>query len=87
MSDVGAVTYDDGVAVTPSDTVADPNGPFAAFATGTGGNIKVQTAKGNALVLSSCAAGIIMPMLITRVWSTGTAATGVVGLKAFMEPG
>jgi hypothetical protein len=84
MSDLGAVSYASGAAVTPSDSVADPAGPFIGFYTGVPGSspsIKVQTIAGDSVVFASPAAGIVIPLAITRVWSTGTTNTGIIGLK------
>jgi hypothetical protein len=86
MSDIGAVSY--GTAKVPaySDTTDDPQGPFEGFFTGAGGNIKVHTQEGDDVVFQAAAAGIIIPCVITRVWSTGTVPTNVLGMKARMEP-
>jgi hypothetical protein len=80
MSDIAASAYDGAVAVTPSDTLNDPGGPFAGLYTGSGGNIKITDPVGNSTVLAGTAAGVVLPIRCVRVWSTGTAATGVVGL-------
>lgn len=82
MSDIGAVTYKGGHAVTPSDTTADTNGPFdALLATTAAGTAKVTSVDGSVLTVY-LALGIPMEIACTRVWSTGTAATGITGLKA-----
>lgn len=89
MSSILAVTYEGSVAVTASDSTDDPNGPFAAFHTGAGGNIKVRDIYGNDTQFYACAAGVIMPLAIRRVWSTGTATPSeVVGFYAipFKKP-
>lgn len=51
-----------------------------AFYTGSGGNIKVTTHDKQDIALVSVPAGTIFPLRIIRLWSTGTAATDVVGL-------
>jgi len=51
-----------------------------AFYTGSGGNIKVTTHDKQDVALVSVPAGTIFPLRIIRLWSTGTAATDVVGL-------
>jgi hypothetical protein len=84
MSDLGAVSYATGVAVTPSDSEADPAGPFFGFYSGVPGSspsIKVTTVTGDTVVFASPAAGIVIPLAISRVWSTGTTNTGIIGLK------
>lgn len=82
MSDIKAVTYEGGVAVTPSDTANDPAGPFAALYIGGAGSATVVDAKGNATTYSGLLAGTILPLQCVRVKATGLTATGVVGLRA-----
>lgn len=82
MSGVGiARTYDDMVAVTPSDTTADPGGPFAGLLVTGAGALKVTTRVGTTVTLASVIVGQEIHVPIQRVWSTGTVAT-VVGLPA-----
>jgi hypothetical protein len=81
-SDIRAVTYDDAVAVTASDTVNDPNGPFSALqATVGGGLIRVTTLRGSTAVVY-LVLGEILTLAVTRVWVSGAVATGIVGFKA-----
>ncbi len=82
MTDIRAVTYEKGAAVSQSDTLADPAGPFAGIFTGSGGTIKLTTIQGDVLTLASVAAGIILPIATRNVWTTVTGATGLVGLQA-----
>jgi hypothetical protein len=83
MSDIAAVTYTNAVAVTVSDTTADPAGILAALqCTGTAGLAKVQPANGSAAVVIYLALGVVVPLAVSRVWSTGTAATNIIGFKA-----
>lgn len=82
MSDILAVTYDDSIPVTPSDTTADPAGPFAGLHTGSGGNITVTTIRGRKVLFTACAAGTVLQQAVSQVWITGTAATGIVGMIA-----
>jgi hypothetical protein len=81
MSDIRAVSYQGGAAVTQSDSAADPNGPFAALSATGAGNAKVTCVDGSTITIA-IAVGIPFPIEVTRVWSTGTAATGIVGLIA-----
>jgi len=82
MSDIMAVTYEDAVAVTQSDNTNDPKGPFAALqCTGTAGLAKVTTKQGTAVSIY-LPQGVIVPIAVRRVWSTGTAATSIIGLLA-----
>lgn len=73
------IQYEGAVAVSASDATNDAKGPFAAFFTGVGGDIKVHTVHGEDVVFKSTPAGVIVPVPITRVWLTGTAATNVLG--------
>lgn len=82
MSSILAITYDDVIAVTPSDTVDDPNGPFAGFyISGTAGTVTFLTVRGHAGIISP-GAGVIVPFAIRRIYSSGTSATGVYGCIA-----
>lgn len=66
-----------GASVTPSDTDAvDFNGLYIGGA----GDIKVDLLNGSTVTLSSALAGTIYPLRVTKVYSTGTTATNIVGL-------
>lgn len=81
-SDIRAVTYDDAIAVTASDTVADPKGPFSALqATTLAGVVKVTTLRGSDTVIY-LPLGEIVTLAVQRVWTSGAVATGIVGFKA-----
>lgn len=82
MSNILATTYEAGVAVTASDSAADPAGPFAALYIGGAGNATVLDLKGNATAYHGLLAGTILPVQCARVNSTGLTATNIVGLKA-----
>lgn len=75
-----ALDFDSAIAVTANDSTDDAHGPFAAFYTGSGGAIKVHTCRGDDVTFSSTAAGAVIKCAIKRVWSTGTVATGVLGM-------
>ena len=64
-------------AVTESDTDADPNGPFRGIMVLTAGTVKITTQGGDDVAFADgeIATGIIHPIRVTRVWSTGTTAT------------
>ncbi len=69
------------IAVTASDTTADPNGPFYALYVGAAGNITLQTINGETVLLTAVPLGILK-IACSRVWSTGTAAAStLIGLK------
>lgn len=48
--------------------------------TGSGGNIKVDMAGGGTMTFVSVPAGSLLPLRVRRLYSTGTAATDVIGL-------
>lgn len=78
-----AVTYEGGASVTPSDTTADPAGPFAGFyvgSTSAGAVVKLQTIRGDTLTLSGVLPGVIYPIAISRIWNSTTTATSIIGL-------
>ena len=92
MSNIMSITYEDAIAVTPSDTVADPSGPFAGFYVGVAGDVTVTTIRGTKALFKSCQAGVTYTQAIQRVWSTGTTATNILGqvampYKAAFNPG
>lgn len=66
----------DAIAITASDSTmiyAD------ALFVGTGGDIAVTTYKGSSVTLT-VPDGAIIPLTVTKVKSTGTTASGIVGL-------
>jgi hypothetical protein len=67
-------------AITASDTVDDPNGPFTELVIGGAGNVKVTTEGGTAVTYAAVA-GQRIQLRIRRVWSTGLTATGIIGQK------
>lgn len=69
------------VLITPSDSV-DVLVALRGIAFGTVGALKVTTLGGETVTIPSgvLAAGIIHPIMITRVWSTGTTAGNIVGV-------
>jgi hypothetical protein len=82
MSNISSITYEGGAAITASDTLADPAGPFAGVFTGAGGTIKLTNVRGQTLTFTNLPAGIILPVATQRVWSSTTTATNVLGLTA-----
>lgn len=89
MSNLKASIADYPAEVTPSDTVDDPAGPFAALLVTTAGSLKV-TPRGGPLASSSITltvvAGQFICFPVKRVWTGNTAA--VIGLcDAIFQPG
>lgn len=70
----------DAFVITPSDTVNLPK--TARLFVGGSGNITVtlaDMADGDSVTLAGVPAGFA-PLMVKRVWATGTAATNLVGL-------
>lgn len=63
--------------VTPNDS-ADLAFVTRAIIVGVAGNVTVDTAGGSSNVAFYAAAGVPIPIRATRIYSTGTAATGIV---------
>lgn len=82
MSSIYAITYEDQAAATPSDTVADPLGPFAGFYVGGSGTVRFINGRGHDVTLTGCQAGTIYPFPVIRVFTSTTTATGIMGLSA-----
>jgi hypothetical protein len=81
-SDIRAVALKGGAAVTPSDSVNDPAGGFAALeATTQAGLAKVTCVDGTTCTIY-LALGIPVYLGVVRVWSGTTTATGIVGFYA-----
>lgn len=63
--------------ITPDDT-ADLQTATRALFVGSGGNLRVTLVSGAIVTFESAGAGW-HPLRVTRVWATGTTATGLVG--------
>lgn len=71
------LTYQTAADITPSDT-ADQS--YRAIYVGGAGNVSVVTAGGNTVTFTAPPVGTIIPIDVTRVRSTGTTATLLLGL-------
>ena len=71
--------YRGAVAITPSDTV-DLADSVSALHISVAGALKVDMLNGDTVVFASVPVGTI-EIAVSRVYATGTAATGIVGLK------
>jgi hypothetical protein len=71
--------YVGAVAITPSDS-ANLTDAVSALYVGGSGAIKVTTFAGDTVTFLSVPAGIF-EVSVTKVFSTGTTATGIFGLK------
>ena len=67
-------------AITPNDSV-DLTEAVRAVYIGSDGNITLSTLKSTNVTLTGVKAGSILPIQATRVYATGTTATGLVGLR------
>lgn len=66
-------------AITPSNST-DFTTDTRAIYVGTAGNIAIVTAAGDVVTLSNVPAGTILPIRATRVNSTNTTASNLVGM-------
>lgn len=66
----------DATSVSVSDTARID--PTRALFIGGAGNVKVDTVGGSTVTLNSISGGSIIPVSVTRVYSTGTTATNIV---------
>lgn len=78
-----STAYQVAQAITPTD--ATKIGPYQGFIVGVAGNVVVVMANGDGnggvtTVTIPALAGVIYPLAIQGVNSTGTTATGIVGL-------
>ena len=67
------------VSITPNDSTDLSDAPLAIYVGGTG-NLKVDMADGSTVTFTDIPAGFA-PILVRRVYSTGTTATNIIGLK------
>jgi hypothetical protein len=66
-------------AVTPNDST-DLTISTRGIYVGSSGALKVTTVRGDEITFTNLAAGIIHPIRVARVWSTGTTASSIVGV-------
>ena len=66
-------------AITPSDS-ADLAVPVSALHISVAGALKVTTASGEVVTFAAVPVGVF-PLAVKKVFATGTAATGIVGLR------
>ena len=82
VAHLGNLFYDTALAVTPSDGSDLSGEPYYAVWVGTGGDLKVDMADGGAAVtLSNCASGQLIPIMVERIYSTGTTASNIIAFK------
>jgi len=66
------------IAITPANT--DLVQPCRALYVGGAGNLRISDTGGGSVLFSNVPAGTILPVMVTRVSSTDTTATNIVGL-------
>jgi len=66
-------------AITPDDNT-DLSLLARGIYVGTSGDLKVTMADNTTVTFGSIAAGVVHPIAVKRVWSTGTSASGIKGL-------
>jgi hypothetical protein len=67
-----------GSLVTPSDS---GNVSARALWIGTGGNLKVDFAKGGTETFYNVPSGFLLPVMVSRVYSVGTTASNILALR------
>jgi hypothetical protein len=80
MGGIQDTTYEGAVAVTQSDATNDPNGPFAGLYIGVTGDVTITTIRNQKALFKNVPQGTFLRIATNRVWSTGTAATNILGL-------
>ncbi len=65
--------------ITPSDTADLAEIPRYVYV-GSAGDLKVDMMDGGTVTFTAVPAGTLLPIRVTRVYLTGTTATGIVGL-------
>lgn len=65
--------------ITPNDSTDLTHNTRGIYCGG-GGNLKVDMVGGGTVTFTSIAGGVIHPIQVKRVYSTGTGATSIIGL-------
>lgn len=68
----------DAAAVTPADATDLPLVPARGLYIGTTGDVKVTTANGSTVVFTAVTG--VLPLQVSRVWSTLTTASDIIAL-------
>lgn len=77
-SPASVAPYSDAATVTKSDSTVVA---FRALYVGGTGDVAVITDGGTTLTFETVPAGTVLPIVVSKVLSTGTSATKIVGLK------
>ena len=79
---LGNMFYDTAQDVTPHDSNDLANEPFYAVWVGTGGNLRVDMCSGTGTVtLNNVASGQLLPIMVERIYATGTTASNIIVFK------
>jgi hypothetical protein len=82
VAHLGNLFYETALAVTPSDGSDLTGEPFFAVYVGTGGDLKVDMSDGgSAVTLSNVASGQLIPIMVERIYATGTTASNIIVFK------
>jgi hypothetical protein len=71
--------YTKAAAVTPNDST-DLGNIASALYIGTAGDLKVTTVGGSTVTFNEVPVGVFDAVIVSRVWSTGTAAADIIAL-------
>jgi hypothetical protein len=88
MSDLKAISYEDAISLTPSDTTTFAK-PYAGFMVTVAGNVTITTLRGRKTLIPALIIGAIYSLPFTQLWNTGTTATGIVAVMGapYIGPG
>ena len=88
MSDPRSVSYEDAIAITPSDSATFAK-PYAGFICGVAGNVQITTLRNRVTVIPACNAGVVYTIPFLQLWATNTTATTIVAVsnQPYMGPG
>lgn len=78
MADIRSISYEDMADVTPSDATKQWGGakPAAGFMCDVAGTVRFMTARGSTHT-RTVNAGVIYPIAVQQIFTTGTTATGI----------
>ncbi len=71
---------EDAVAVSPDDSNDLADGATKGLYVGVSGNVKVDMANGTTVTFTGLASGIIHPLSVKRIYSTGTTGTSIIAV-------
>ena len=79
MSDIDAITYDDALTITPSDSTQQLTTPAAGLNVQVAGTVTLLTARKTKVTIGA-AAGVNIGLAFLQIYATGTTATGITAL-------